>query len=585
MDWSEGEAGYWVRFPARHARLIKGGNMLTGVSLFAGIGGFDLAMERQGIKPVAAVEIDKKASGVLADQFPDIQLFTDIKGVTGGDLLSAGFNPEHGVITGGFPCQDLSVAGRRAGLAGERSGLFWEIHRLAAETKTKWLVLENVPGLLSSNDGRDMGIVLGSLAELGYGLAYRILDAQHFGVAQRRRRVFIVGCLGDDWRASAEVLDLGEGRRGYHQKSHAKGQSPTAQATTSAGGSDPAAVASFSTSSFAEYAENEGVSATLRAGGGDVGGGSETILVDSAVYGQTGFSKYSEGVTTLTQTQHKRPEDNIVVEPFVKIVRSGERDAEGNLPAEVWAERETAPTLNLMDNGGDSRATVIAVQNTVIGRADTAGPQGRGHSDEGGPMFTIDTTSPHVIVFSPHKEDGARVQGDTINTLTAMMGTGGNNVPMLTIENDIVPTLTAMGARGYDASRLAIQAYDEFNDSLADTHHTLRAGTKQSTGVLVTAENGVESLTPWAEMGEAMRVYGDSGVAPTVKPHNMSVLSESIVRRLTPVECERLQGFPDDWTITSNGKPQADSSRYKQTGNAVAVPVAEWVLGRIVESE
>jgi DNA (cytosine-5)-methyltransferase 1 len=558
--------------------------MLTGVSLFAGIGGFDLAMERQGIKPVAAVEIDKKASGVLADQFPDIHLFTDIKGVTGGDLLSAGFNPERGIITGGFPCQDLSVAGRRAGLAGERSGLFWEIHRLAAETKTKWLVLENVPGLLSSNDGRDMGIVLGSLAELGYGLAYRVLDAQHFGVAQRRRRVFIVGCLGDDWRASAKVLDLGEGRRGYHQKSHAKGQSPTAEAATSAGSSGPEAVASFSTSSFAEYTENEGVSATLRAGGGDVGGGSETILVDGSVYGSTGFSKYSEGVTALTYTQHKRPEDNIVIEPYVKIVRSGERDADGNLPAEVWAERETAPTLNLMDNGGDSRATVIAVQNTVIGRADTSGPQGRGHSDEGGPMFTIDTTSPHVIVFSPHKEDGARVQGDTISTLTAMMGTGGNNVPMLTIESDTVPTLTAMGARGYDASRLAVQAYDEFNDSLADTHHTLRAGTKQSTGVLVT-ENGVESLTPWAEMGEAMRVYGDSGVAPTVKPHNMSVLAESVVRRLTPVECERLQGFPDDWTITSDGKPQADSSRYKQTGNAVAVPVAEWVLGRIVESE
>jgi len=515
--------------------------MLTGVSLFAGIGGFDLAMERQGIKPVAAVEIDKKASGVLADQFPDIHLFTDIKGVTGGDLLSAGFNPEHGIITGGFPCQDLSVAGRRAGLAGERSGLFWEIHRLAAETKTKWLVLENVPGLLSSNDGRDMGIVLGSLAELGYGLAYRILDAQFFGVAQRRRRVFIVGCLGDDWRASAEVLDLGEGRRGYHQKSHAKGQSPTAEAATSAG-------ASLSN------------------------GANVANCLPAELYHRS---------TVVNQDVNS---GHLVVEPYVKIVRSGERDAEGNLPAEVWAERETAPTLNLMDNGGDSRATVIAVQNTVIGRADTSGPQGRGHSDEGGPMFTIDTTSPHVIVFSPHKEDGARVQGDTISTLTAMMGTGGNNVPMvatpiqdaregekkqngmgvglegdpaytidtvslqavaLTIESDTVPTLTAMGARGYDASRLAVQAYDEFNDSLADTHHTLRAGTKQSTGVL----------------------------------------AESVVRRLTPVECERLQGFPDDWTITSDGKPQADSSRYKQTGNAVAVPVAEWVLGRIVESE
>ncbi len=382
---------------------------LTAVSLFAGIGGFELAMERVGVEPVVSVEIDKKASGVLAQHFPNTTIMGDIKGVSGADLLSAGFNPTNGIITGGFPCQDLSVAGRRVGLDGERSGLFWEIHRLIAETQTKWCVLENVPGLLSSNNGRDMGIVLGSLAELGYGLSYRILDAQHFGVAQRRRRVFIVGRLGNDWRSPAKILDIGEGRRGHHQKGLTKGQGATTEID-----------ASTATS-----------------------------------YGQTGFSRYTEGVTTLTHSQHKRPEDNIVVEPYVKIVRSGERDAEGNLPAEVWAERQTAPTLNLMDNTGESRAT--------------------------------------VIVFNPHKEDGARVQGDVINTLTALMGTGGNNVPMLT--------------------------------------------------------------------------------------------AASAIRRLTPVECERLQGFPDDWTKISAGKQQADGSRYKQTGNAVAVPVVQWILGRIALSE
>lgn len=382
---------------------------LTAVSLFAGIGGFELAMERVGIEPVVSVEIDKKASGVLAQHFPNTTIMGDIKGVSGADLLSAGFNPANGIITGGFPCQDLSVAGRRAGLDGERSGLFWEIHRLIAETQTKWFVLENVPGLLSSNNGRDMGIVLGSLAELGYGLSYRILDAQHFGVAQRRRRVFIVGRLGNDWRTPAKILDIGQGRRGYHQKSLTKGQ----------------------------------------------GAATKIDASTATSYGQTGFSRYTEGVTTLTHFQHKRPEDNIVVEPYVKIVRSGERDAEGNLPAEVWAERQTAPTLNLMDNTGESRAT--------------------------------------VIVFNPHKEDGARVQGDVINTLTALMGTGGNNVPMLT--------------------------------------------------------------------------------------------AASAIRRLTPVECERLQGFPDEWTKISADKQQADGSRYKQTGNAVAVPVVQWILGRIALSE
>jgi len=121
-----------------------------------------------------------------------------------------------------------------------------------------------------------------------------------------------------------------------------------------------------------------------------------------------------------------------------------------------------------------------------------------------------------VIVFHPHYHDGARVQGETMNTLTSRMGTGGNNVSMVA----------------------TVKAYDEFNDSVSDTHHTLRSGTKQSTGVV----------------------------------------TQSTVRRLTPVECERLQGFPDDWTAG-----QSDSSRYKQMGNAVAVPVVEWVIGNICD--
>jgi DNA (cytosine-5)-methyltransferase 1 len=144
---------------------------------------------------------------------------------------------------------------------------------------------------------------------------------------------------------------------------------------------------------------------------------------------------------------------------------------------ETWIEGGVMPTLNAFDNG-DVRTT--------------------------------------VIVFHPHYHDGARVQGDTMNTLTSRMGTGGNNV----------------------SGVATIKAYDEFNDSIGDTHHTLRAGTKQSTGVIM----------------------------------------ESNVRRLTPVECERLQGFPDDWTAG-----QSDSTRYKQMGNAVAVPVVEWIIQNIVE--
>jgi site-specific DNA-cytosine methylase len=171
---------------------------------------------------------------------------------------------------------------------------------------------------------------------------------------------------------------------------------------------------------------------------------------------------------------------------------------------ETWIEGGVMPTLNAFDNG-DVRTT--------------------------------------IIVFHPHYHDGARVQGDTMNTLTSRMGTGGNNVSgVATIFShtqglDAQPSETVSPTLRAGGSGMAV-AYDEFNDSVADVHHTLRAGTKQSTGVVM----------------------------------------ESNVRRLTPVECERLQGFPDDWTAG-----QSDSHRYKQMGNAVAVPVVEWIVQGIVD--
>jgi DNA (cytosine-5)-methyltransferase 1 len=194
--------------------------MTTAVSLFAGVGGFDLALERAGVKVVASVEWDKNAQNVLRKQFPNAQVFGDIQGVTGEQLIQSGFTPADGIITGGFPCQDLSIAGKRAGLAGSRSGLFWQICRLLDETRTQTFILENVPGLLSSNDGRDMAVVIEALVERGYRIAWRVLDAQYFGVPQRRRRVFIVGCLGNQGQSPEEILAISEGRAGYLAKSN-----------------------------------------------------------------------------------------------------------------------------------------------------------------------------------------------------------------------------------------------------------------------------------------------------------------------------------------------------------------------------
>ena len=180
---------------------------MKAVSLFAGVGGFDLALTLEGVDVVAAVEIDRHARTVLKRHFPKTQLLEDINDVTGKQLFAYGFEPE-GIIVGGFTCQDLSVAGKREGLAGARSGLFWEICRLLDETQAKWFILENVVGLLSSNDGEDFTTVITALAERRYEIAYRVLDSQYFDVPQRRKRVFIVGCLGDDGTKAAQVLDL-----------------------------------------------------------------------------------------------------------------------------------------------------------------------------------------------------------------------------------------------------------------------------------------------------------------------------------------------------------------------------------------
>jgi len=301
------------------------------LSLFSGIGGFDLGFERTGMEVVGMCEIDRHAQAVLKRRFPNATLHTDVRSI----------QYERGavdVICGGFPCQDLSVAGKRRGLDGERSGLWFEFARIIDEVEPKWVVIENVPGLFSSAGGRDFAVIIQWLAQRGYGVGWRVLDSQGFGLAQRRKRVFIVGSFGTPHGCTL-LLELESVRR--------------------------------------------------------------------------------------NPTPSRRP----------------------------WQ--------------GDTGAVAKCI---------TAGGQRYDWETE---------TMIPVLWESSHGYDPARVSPnqDITPTLSAKMGTGGNNVPLIG------------------------------------------------------------------------------------------------VRRLTPTECERLQGFPDGWTAD-----QADSHRYKQLGNAVSVPVAEWIGRRIMEA-
>jgi DNA (cytosine-5)-methyltransferase 1 len=199
---------------------------LTHASFFSGVGGLDLGLERAGWRTVSFSEIDPYASAVLAERWPGVPNLGDIVALAGdGHQSELGpprlQQPKGGRLghaatatlwSGGFPCQDLSVAGKRAGFAGERSSLAFAFLDLVERHRPPAILLENVPGLLSSNRGRDFGALLDRLAELGYWWAYRILDAQFFGVPQRRRRVFIVALhagAGFGADSAAAVLSIG----------------------------------------------------------------------------------------------------------------------------------------------------------------------------------------------------------------------------------------------------------------------------------------------------------------------------------------------------------------------------------------
>lgn len=167
------------------------------ISVFAGIGGFDLGLERAGHECVGQIEIDKHATSVLKKHWKDVPKHDDIrtakKWAEEKDLKG-----KVDIVCGGFPCQDLSIAGDRAGIAGARSGLFYDAIQFAKAIEAKYVILENVPGLLSSNKGRDFGTVLNTLDEAGYThIEWRVLDSQYFGVAQRRKRVFIIASTID----------------------------------------------------------------------------------------------------------------------------------------------------------------------------------------------------------------------------------------------------------------------------------------------------------------------------------------------------------------------------------------------------
>lgn len=270
------------------------------VSAFAGIGGFDVGFEAAGMEATHQIEWDPSCQKVLKKHFPHVNLMGDICDVTGTDLG----RPD--VLAGGFPCQDTAIAApHRSGLAGRRSGHFFEFARLVGEvarlvdtSRPEWVVIENPPGLLKSNSGRDMATVVRHLEDLGYGWAYRVVDARYLGSPQRRERVLVVGRRGASPESVWEVLG-DEGRRGQAHPTHPVGRRPLGLA--------PAGGASFS----AVWRKSARPRAALDKGG------YETWVADGIANTLTGFDyggptrqthliAQHGGLRTLTFTEWER---------------------------------------------------------------------------------------------------------------------------------------------------------------------------------------------------------------------------------------------------------------------------------------
>ena len=260
------------------------------VSLFAGVGGFDLGLEASGHTCVGQVEIDKNARKILERHWPNVPKHDDV--TTAKEWANEiGLRGNVDLVVGGFPCQDLSVAGKRAGLAGKRSGLFFDALAFAESVEAKTIILENVPGLLSSNQGRDFGQLLTELADAGYSnIEWRVLDSQFFGVAQRRRRVFIVASLGTE--PFKQILTECESSAGNPSQSESQGQDTAGAVADSTGASSR--IGNFELYDFPDGSVAPTMTA-LRT--------RDAIVYPDQIARMRGFGDYEMDITTSTLKQ------------------------------------------------------------------------------------------------------------------------------------------------------------------------------------------------------------------------------------------------------------------------------------------
>lgn len=640
-------------------------------SVCSGIEAATVAWGPLGWKAAWFSEIDAFPSAVLAHYYPNIE--------NKGDFTRIHDDRDAGpidVLVGGTPCQSFSVAGLREGLDDPRGNLALEFLRLADALRPRWIVWENVPGVLSSTSGQpagpppdrvgvgpgervvvedeyeersDFGCFLAALSELGYGWAYRVLDAQFFGVPQRRRRVFVVG--HPDWRRAAAVLferdcmsgnppprrEAGAGvapsvtpgaRRASGQRSgelFAPVDGTVADVGDGAGVRDVRRVpgddglipetATTVTGRQAKGPDSDCtdtlIAHTLRGEGFDAsedGTGRGTPLVPVAFQerGRTGGrqAEWSEGLAyslTAPSGGGRRHEMNVAV-PVAFTSKDHGQDA-GHL----------SPTLRAMQgqhaNGGGQLAVAVPIDMRQASRGGTmtnnrpegssGGAPGTGIGAPGDPSPSISLSHPPAVAYQCH--------GNNVGPMgTLRSGDGGltSGIPFIVNaaescakkdharESEVSRCLDSSG--GFASSQGGTVVAQPYNIVGLGQQGRNRAYPAEVSGCLQhkgLAASGNEAGTVVAQGVDLQntRIGGDtSGTLDTTTPSRgggQAVMQQMAVRRLTPVECERLQGFPDNYTLIPwRGRPAdqcPDGPRYKALGNSMAVPVMRWIGERI----
>ncbi len=505
-----------------------------------------------------------------------VALPTDGAVINAGDFTKIGKNDVGTIdlLAGGTPCQSFSVAGKRAGLDDPRGNLTIEFARLADRLRPTWLVWENVPGVLSIDRGRTFGAFLGMLVQCGYGIAYRVLDAQHFGVPQRRRRVFVVGHSGG-WRGPAAVLLEFASLSGYPppRRETRKDLAPTLSARAHGGGGpgtdfdlDGGLIAS-----------TEDISHCLNAGGmGRQDHETETLIAHSL--SADGFDASEDGtgrgtpmVPVAICTAHTQSNGSGFSDHVAHTLESGSgtQAVAFNLRGrEGGAMPEISESASIRASAGGSTNSYIAFSAKDHGAdADNIAPtlrsmgNGSSHANGGGQI---------AIAFSTNQRGEVRERA-VHASLNSSRG-GGNQIDGIVQSRvEEAGTPVAFTLHGSDGTASAASSTE-----IAGSLRTRAPGSIENSSTTAVLQE--QSIAPplTASYGKQVDSADTSNGPPNL------LRSQMAVRRLTPRECERLQGFPDDYTLVEyRGRLASDGPRYKALGNSMAVPVMRWLGQRI----